>query len=73
MNHPFPEAFLSNMQKLLGDEYPAFLRALDQPPALALRLNPKRHGAEAAAAPTTPQSAPGMVKVSPSSVICRVG
>ena len=43
-----PDAFLDNMQKLLGDEYPAFLRALDAPPALALRLNPKRAGAEVA-------------------------
>ena len=51
MNHPLPEAFLNNMQALLGDEYPAFLRALDAPAALALRLNPRRHGAEAAATP----------------------
>ena len=50
MNHPLPEAFLNNMQKLLGDEYPAFLRALDAPPALALRLNPKRREAETSAA-----------------------
>ena len=41
------------MQKLLGDEYPAFLRALEDPPALALRLNPKRAGAEDAAAAYT--------------------
>ena len=46
---PLPDAFLDNMQKLLGDEYPAFLRALDEPPALALRLNPRRAGAERAA------------------------
>ena len=51
MSHPLPEAFLKNMQEMLGDEYPAFLRALDLPPALALRLNPKRAGAEAAAGP----------------------
>ena len=37
------------MQDMLGDEYPAFLRALDGPPALALRLNPKRTGAETVA------------------------
>jgi len=49
MNHPLPVAFLNNMQALLGDDYPAFLLALDAPAALALRLNPKRHGAEAAA------------------------
>ena len=46
---PLPEAFLNNMRNMLGDEYPAFLRALDMPPALALRLNPRREGAEAAA------------------------
>ena len=51
MNHPLPDAFLNNMQKLLGDEYPAFLRAMDGAPALALRLNPKRHGADVVAAP----------------------
>ena len=51
MNHTLPEAFLKDMQRLLGDEYPAFLRALDAPPALALRLNPKRKNAEAEAAP----------------------
>lgn len=45
-----PAEFIDNMQKLLGDETPAFLRALDAPPALALRLNPKRPGAEAASA-----------------------
>ena len=45
-----PAEFVDNMQKLLGDETPAFLRALDGAPALALRLNPKRRGAEAAAA-----------------------
>ena len=45
-----PAEFIDNMQKLLGAETPAFLRALDEPPALALRLNPKRRGAEAASA-----------------------
>ena len=49
MKPPFPDEFLNNMKKQLGNEYPAFLRALDQPPALALRLNPKRAGAGAAA------------------------
>lgn len=51
MNHPLPEAFLNRMQIMLGDEYPAFLRTLNDAPALALRLNPKREGAEAAAGP----------------------
>ena len=44
-----PIPFLNQMQAMLGDEYPAFLRAMAQPPALALRLNPRRNGAEAAA------------------------
>ena len=44
------EAFLNQMQELLGDETAAFLRALNDPPALALRLNPSRRDAEAAAA-----------------------
>ena len=47
---PLPDIFLNNIRALLGDEYPAFLYAMDQPPALALRLNPRREGAEAAAA-----------------------
>ena len=51
MSHPLPEAFLNDMRALLGEEYPAFLRALDEPAALALRLNPLRAGAEAAARP----------------------
>lgn len=45
-----PEAFINNMREMLGDETPAFLRALEAPAALALRLNPRRVGAEAAAA-----------------------
>lgn len=45
-----PDEFLNEMREMLGDEYPAFLRAMDEPPALALRLNPLRDGAEAAAA-----------------------
>ena len=46
-----PGAFLAQIKTMLGDEYPAFLRALDAPPALALRLNPLRDGAEDAARP----------------------
>ena len=45
-----PSEYLKNMLEMLGDEYPAFLRAMEEPPALALRLNPRRIGAEAAAA-----------------------
>ena len=51
--HMLPPAFLSAMGEMLGDEYPAFLCALEAAPALALRLNPLRAGAEAAAAPWT--------------------
>ena len=55
---PLPEAFLENMQRLLGDECPAFLRALEEPPTLALRLNPKRPGAETAALPFMESAVP---------------
>ncbi|MDO4866277.1 MAG: RsmB/NOP family class I SAM-dependent RNA methyltransferase [Clostridia bacterium] len=55
---PLPEEFQENMQRLLGDECSAFLRALEDPPALALRLNPKRTAAEAAALPFTEAAVP---------------
>ena len=45
-----PAEYLENMREMLGEEYPAFLRAMEEPPALALRLNPRRAGAEGAAA-----------------------
>ena len=35
-----PEAFLNRIQHLLGEEYPAFLEALERPRAVALRYNP---------------------------------
>lgn len=47
---PLPNEFLDNMREMLGDETPAFLRALEDAPALALRLNPRRTNAEEAAA-----------------------
>ena len=34
-----PIEFQNQMREMLGDEAPAFLRAMDSPPALALRLN----------------------------------
>lgn len=46
-----PPVFLDQMRQMLGDEYPAFLRALKELPALALRLNPRRNSAEGAAEP----------------------
>lgn len=45
-----PKEYLENMREMLGDEYPAFLRAMEEPAALALRLNPRRINAEIAAA-----------------------
>ena len=53
-----PAEFLNQMQQMLGDETPAFLRAMDDPPALALRLNPRRAGAEAEAAEFTDGAVP---------------
>ena len=53
-----PEAFLKQMREQLGKAYPAFLRALEAPPALALRLNPARAGARAAAEPFVEGSVP---------------
>lgn len=35
-----PEAFLQRMQSQLGSEYPAFLKSLERPRAVALRFNP---------------------------------
>ena len=53
-----PAAFTDQMRSMLGDEYPAFLRAMDMPPALALRLNPDRPSAERAAAPFICEAVP---------------
>ncbi len=35
-----PLEFLNRMEKLLGEEYPAFLQSLERPRAVALRFNP---------------------------------
>ena len=53
--HP---AFIENMRALLGFEAEALLRALDEAPALALRINPLRQGAESAAAPYAGDAVP---------------
>ena len=37
--------FVNEIREMLGDETPAFLRALDEKPTLALRVNPLRPGA----------------------------
>ena len=39
-----PEAFLTRMEAMLGEEYVAFLAALDRPLQKGLRLGPKGHG-----------------------------
>ena len=35
-----PELFLERMKAQLGEEYPEFLRSLERPRAVALRMNP---------------------------------
>ena len=37
-----PERYLEHIQELLGEEYPAYLEAMEQPPAAALRINTSR-------------------------------
>ena len=37
---PLPSEFVRTIREMLGDETPAFLASLDEPAALALRLNP---------------------------------
>lgn len=39
---PLPPNFLTRMQGLLGEEYPAFLQALERPPSHGLRVNPDK-------------------------------
>lgn len=42
---PLKPEFMQAMRQMLGPEAPAFFDALNQPPTLALRLNPARSGA----------------------------
>ncbi len=46
---PLPEAFKNEIATMLGAEAPAFFAAMEDAPTLALRLNPLRADAEAAA------------------------
>lgn len=39
-----PEAFLDRVRKQLGDEFPAFLRAMEEPPIRGIRFNPIKPG-----------------------------
>lgn len=43
------QEFLTNMQKLLGERYPAFLESMQKPPKKSLRINPLKLSAEQAA------------------------
>jgi 16S rRNA C967 or C1407 C5-methylase (RsmB/RsmF family)/NOL1/NOP2/fmu family ribosome biogenesis protein len=38
----FPEAFKTNLAQILGAEFPAFLKALESPAPVSVRLNPKK-------------------------------
>ena len=46
---PLPDEFMQSIEEMLGCEAPAFFASLNEPPTLALRLNPAREGAAAAA------------------------
>ena len=54
-----PTEFIDEIRAQLGDALPAFLTALEQPPALALRINPLRgQPAVAAASPFAAEPVP---------------
>ena len=46
---PLPSEFIQSIEEMLGSEAPAFFASLEQPPTLALRLNPARENALSAA------------------------
>ena len=46
---PLPTEFMRSIEEMLGCEAPAFFASLEQPPTLALRLNPARENALSAA------------------------
>ena len=46
---PLPSEFIQSIEEMLGCEAPAFFASLEQPPTLALRINPARENARAAA------------------------
>ena len=46
---PLPSEFVQNIEEMLGSEAPAFFASLEQPPTLALRINPARENALTAA------------------------
>ena len=61
---PLPQAFLSRMQTMLGDEYPQFLAAYDQPHFRGVRINPLKCDRE------TIEAAMGTLTPSPFSPLC---
>ena len=57
----FPAEFVDEIRAQLGNDADQFLRALDAPPALALRINSLRPFAEAAASPFIDENVPWAV------------
>ena len=55
---PLPDEFMRSIEEMLGCEAPAFFASLEEPPTLALRLNPARAGAAAAAEAFAADSVP---------------
>ena len=49
--HPLPNEFKAEIEKMLGQEAPAFFASLEEKPSLALRINPLRKSARTAAEP----------------------
>ena len=47
MSIQLPEQFVDRMRQQLGDELPAFLRALEEKPLRGIRLNPLKKTEEA--------------------------
>lgn len=61
---PLPQAFLSRMQTMLGDEYPTFLAAYEQPHFRGVRINPLKCSREMI------EAAMGQLTPSPFSPLC---
>lgn len=61
---PLPQAFLSRMQTMLGEEYPQFVAAYQQPHFRGVRLNPLKCDRE------TLEAAMGSLQPSPFSPLC---
>ena len=55
---PLPAEFMEMIEKMLGDEAPAFFASLEENAALALRVNPAKKAALDAAAPFSEAGVP---------------